>query len=132
MFFIGPESDELTDDHEGYVAGRYRDDYCSDIWTDVSRCAPGTFVSYLAACECGWAGPDRPYSDEGYRHCERDWVIEHFAPAVLARVRRRVAGGGAVMATGADFDFDFTGTATGDGASAGAGCAAGGQRGHPG
>ena len=118
MFFIGPESDGLTDDHEGYVAGRYRDGYRSDIWTDVSRCAGGTFVSYLAACACGWTGSDRPYSDQGYRRCERDWVIGHFAPDVLSRVRGPAAGAVAVVASGVDFDFDFTSTATGDGAPA--------------
>jgi hypothetical protein len=26
MFFIGSGGDEMTDEHEGYVAGRYRDD----------------------------------------------------------------------------------------------------------
>jgi hypothetical protein len=55
MFFIGEGADTVTDDHEGFVAGRYRDGSASDIWTSVARCAHGTFVGYCAACECGWA-----------------------------------------------------------------------------
>jgi hypothetical protein len=43
--------------HAGYVAGRYRDGSWSDHWTDVARCAAGTFTAYRPACRCGWTGP---------------------------------------------------------------------------
>lgn len=66
MFFIGAGADEVTDDHEGYVAGRCRDGSRSDIWTEVSRCPPGSFTGFVPACECGWSGADQPYSASGY------------------------------------------------------------------
>jgi hypothetical protein len=109
MFFIGAGADEMTDEHEGYVAGRYRDGSRSDIWTDVTRCAEYTFIAYLPACECGWTGTDHPASEPGYRHCQREWVIQHFTPAVLPQVRQPATSGASVQAPTRDFDFDVDG-----------------------
>jgi hypothetical protein len=106
MFFTGPEADAMTDEHEGYVAGRCRDGSRTDIWTDVTRCGPLTFIAYLPVCECGWTGPDRPFHAPGYRQCQHDWVTQHFAPRVLPQVRRPDSGA-APTATGSDFDFAF-------------------------
>ena len=105
MFFIGSGADEVTDDHEGFVAGRYRDGALSDIWTDVSRCAPGTFVSYLPACECGWYGSDLPSDPSGYRACQRAWLEEHFAAAVARQRRAQV--GERFPSHLSDSDFDW-------------------------
>lgn len=51
------------------MAGRYRDGAWSDGWTDVSRCAPGTFVAYAPACRCGWRGAEHPATERGLRGC---------------------------------------------------------------
>lgn len=77
MLFIGPCSDERTDGHEGYVAGRYRNGTYSDIWTDVARCAERTFTAYAPACECGWRGPIQEATDVGYAACQRVWLRAH-------------------------------------------------------
>jgi hypothetical protein len=105
MFFIGAGADARTDEHEGYVAGRYRDGSRSDIWTDVTRCAELSFISYLPACECGWTGSDQPYSETGFRQCQHDWVTQHFAPEVFPSVRRPVTSGASTELSGVDFDF---------------------------
>lgn len=105
MFFIGAGADARTDEHEGYVAGRYRDGSRSDIWTDVTRCAERSFISYLPACECGWTGSDQPYSEAGFRQCQHDWVTQHFAPEVFPSVRRPVTSGASTELSGVDFDF---------------------------
>ncbi len=72
------------DDHDGYVAGRYRDGSVSDEWTDVERCAGGTFVAYLPRCTCGWSGRDRPVSGPSVMACRREWFLGHVVvlPAV--------------------------------------------------
>lgn len=105
MFFIGAGADEVTDDHEGYVAGRYRDGVRSDIWTDVSRCTSGTFTGYLPACECGWQGADRSATPAGYEACQRAWLDEHFGPTVAPQRRADLGGGFAATLTDADFDW---------------------------
>ena len=107
MFFIGAGSDARTDEHEGYVAGRYRDGSRSDIWTDVTRCAESTFISYLPACDCGWTGSDQPYSEAGFRQCQHEWVSQHFAPEIFPSVRRPITSGASAEISGADFDFNF-------------------------
>ncbi len=70
----------ITDDHQGYVAGRYRDGSTSDGWTDVSRCAPGTFVRFVARCTCGWSGRDRPATDAGVLSARQEWFLGHVVP----------------------------------------------------
>lgn len=59
------------DGHYGYVAGRYRDGFFSDVWTDVSRCASGTFTAYAPACTCGWLGDIHPSTASGF-HSSRE------------------------------------------------------------
>jgi hypothetical protein len=63
--------------HDGYVAGRYRDGAWSDRWTEVHRCAEGTFVGYAPACRCGWRGAIFPATPDGLMACQRAWVFEH-------------------------------------------------------
>ncbi|MEU7812978.1 hypothetical protein [Pseudonocardia sp. NPDC049154] len=85
MLFIGREADEATDEHEGYIAGRYRNGALSDIWTDVTRCAQGTFTALVPACECGWRGlPQRP-DRRGVDRCWSAWFTEHFVRLAVAR-----------------------------------------------
>lgn len=67
------------EDHDGFVAGRYRDGAWSDRWTEVHRCAEGTFTGYAPACRCGWRGPVQPPTAEGHLACQRHWVFEHGA-----------------------------------------------------
>jgi hypothetical protein len=55
VLFTEPGADPVPG-HVGFLAGRYRDGAYSDVWTDVSRCAEGTFVRYAPACTCGWGG----------------------------------------------------------------------------
>jgi hypothetical protein len=105
MFFIGAGADEVTDDHEGYVAGRCRDGTRSDIWTDVSRCPRGAFTGYLPACECGWSGADRTATPAGYAACQRAWLDEHFAPAVAPQRRADLGPRFAATLTSTDFDW---------------------------
>jgi hypothetical protein len=89
--FVTGESGDLVGQHRGYVAGRYRDGYRSDHWTDVTRCAQHTFISYLAVCTCGWTGPDRQCTDEDYRCCLQDWEARHSGAEVLSPVGRPTA-----------------------------------------
>jgi hypothetical protein len=63
--------------HRGFVAGRYRDWSWSDIWTDVARCAPGTFTGVAAACTCGWRGSPHPPSISNLQDCHWEWVFLH-------------------------------------------------------
>ena len=56
MLYIGEPDIPGSDNHEGFVAGRYRNGAYSDIWTNVRRCAERTFLAYAPACECGWRG----------------------------------------------------------------------------
>jgi hypothetical protein len=107
MFFIGSGADEMTDEHEGYVAGRYRNGSRSDLWTDVTRCAEYTFIAYLPACECGWTGTDSPATEPGHRQCEHDWAAQHFIPTVLPHVRQPATSGAPMQPPTRDFDFDF-------------------------
>jgi hypothetical protein len=107
MFFIGAGADAMTDEHEGYVSGRYLDGSASDIWTDVTRCAEGTFIGYHPACECGWTGTEQPRTEAAYRQCQRDWATGHFVPEVLPLVRRPVSVGAPTTVSNDDFDFDL-------------------------
>lgn len=79
MLYTGERELPGSDDHEGFVAGRYRNSAHSDIWTDVRRCAEGTFSAYIPACECGWRGNPHPVTDGGYRGARQAWVDTHFA-----------------------------------------------------
>ncbi|MEK6439253.1 hypothetical protein [Pseudonocardia sp. T1-2H] len=102
MVFTGPGADEATDDHEGYVAGRYPDGTYSKIWTDVTECAAGTFLAYAPACECGWrGGQDHPLTPAGHLACQRVWVHDHFQR--LAPARQIVARLGRALDHEADF-----------------------------
>ena len=65
--------------HAGFLAGRYRNGALSDAWTDVSRCAEGTFVGYVPACSCGWRGAVQPASPAGRFLSTRLWRDEHLA-----------------------------------------------------
>ena len=81
----------LIDDHCGYVAGRYRDGALSDTWTDVTRCAQGTFIGYAPACTCGWVGRIQPSSPPGLKACLQHLAAEHLSglaaePRTLATV----------------------------------------------
>jgi hypothetical protein len=79
MGFIGPGAGEATDEHEGFIAGRYRNGALSDNWTDVTRCAHGTFTAFVPACGCGWRGtPQRP-DQRGLERCRDSWSTDHVA-----------------------------------------------------
>lgn len=65
--------------HAGFLVGRYRDGAFSDAWTDVSRCAEGTFVAYAPACSCGWRGAAQPATAAGRLWCARLWRDDHLA-----------------------------------------------------
>jgi hypothetical protein len=59
----------------------------SDNWTDVARCARGTFVGFVRACTCGWYGGIRPNTIDGFRDCQRALRQEHLSqlwPAAAA------------------------------------------------
>jgi hypothetical protein len=77
MIVTGRPGAAASSDHAVYVAGRYRDGALSDTWTDVARCAPGTFVGYVPACTCGWTGAIRLSTVEGFRECQRALRFEH-------------------------------------------------------
>lgn len=65
------------DEHGGYVAGRYRNGSLSDGWTDVERCAGGTFLRYVPRCACGWTGRDRPATAVSAMACRQEWFLGH-------------------------------------------------------
>lgn len=69
----------MADIHHGYVAGRYRDGVLSDTWTDVRRCAEGTFIAYVARCECDWRGENHPADSDGYHACQRELIRSHLS-----------------------------------------------------
>jgi hypothetical protein len=89
LFYAGSDSDEFTDEHEGWVAGRYPDGSLSDIWTDVRACAEPNFTAYLPRCECGWMGTALTATPAGYRAAERQWRTRHLAEVVARRPVRR-------------------------------------------
>lgn len=70
----------IDDDHGGYVAGRYRDGSLSDGWTDVLRCASGTFTRFLPRCACGWTGRERSATAAGAMACRQEWFLSHVVP----------------------------------------------------
>ena len=63
-----------VDEHRGLIAGRYRDGALSDGWTDVTRCAWGTFTAYVATCRCGWRGTAQVPDARGADRCR--WQLE--------------------------------------------------------
>jgi hypothetical protein len=73
-----------VDGHCGYVAGRYRDWAFSDTWTDVRRCAHGTFIGYAPACTCGWSGEIRPGTPSGLEACRQDLITDHLNDLLTA------------------------------------------------
>jgi CubicO group peptidase (beta-lactamase class C family) len=94
--FVTGRSGAASSDHAVYVAGRYRDGALSDTWTDVTRCAPGTFVAYVPTCSCGWTGAIRSNTLDGFRECQRALRSEHLSrlqnvptAAVRGQVGRR-------------------------------------------
>ena len=85
LLYRGSDADEFTDEHEGWVAGRFRDGSLSDIWTDVRSCAEDAFTAYLPRCECGWMGTDVSATSGGYHAAERQWQSRHLPTVVAAR-----------------------------------------------
>jgi hypothetical protein len=73
------------DGHCGYVAGQYRDGLLSDTWTDVTRCARGTFVGFAPVCTCGWQGDVQPGNPAGFQTCEELLIAEHLGGFDRAR-----------------------------------------------
>jgi hypothetical protein len=78
-----------SDGHAGYVAGRYRDGALSDTWTDVARCARGTFIGYVPACTCGWTGTIQPATPGGFQISQRELRTAHIGQ--VSRTPRRTA-----------------------------------------
>lgn len=94
--FVTGRPGAASSDHAVYVAGRYRDGALSDTWTDVARCAPGTFIAYVPACTCGWTGAIQANTLDGFRESQRALRSEHLSrlpapPPVPVResIRRR-------------------------------------------
>jgi hypothetical protein len=79
MFAVPLGAEDGPAGHAGYLAGRYRNGAFSDVWTDVSRCAEGTFVAYVPACSCGWRGTVQPAPPSGRFRSSRLWRDEHLA-----------------------------------------------------
>lgn len=82
VLFTSVALDASPHGHLGYLAGRYRDGAWSDEWTDVSRCADGTFRVYAPACTCGWRGVQYPPTAFGRVASRRAWQTEHIAALV--------------------------------------------------
>lgn len=77
LMYTGPDADEATDQHEGYVAGRRADGTLTDIWTDTERPAPGVYTGYVPRCECGWIGSWYSPTARGYVAAEQAWRDGH-------------------------------------------------------
>ncbi|MGH4024573.1 MAG: hypothetical protein ACRDRV_08315 [Pseudonocardiaceae bacterium] len=90
LLYCGSDADEFTDEHEGWVAGRFRDGSLSDIWTDVHGCADQTVTAYLPRCECGWIGTAVPATSGGYNAAERQWRSRHLPEVVATRPAPRL------------------------------------------
>jgi hypothetical protein len=89
LLYRGPDSDEFTDEHEGWVAGVRPDGSHSDIWTDVRAGADQAFRAYLPRCECGWAGTEVPATPGGYDAAECQWRARHLSEVIAGRPARR-------------------------------------------
>lgn len=89
LLYSGPDADEFTDDHEGWVAGLSPDGTLSGIWTDVRDCADQTFCAYLPRCECGWIGMGVPATFGGYNAAECQWRARHLSEVIARRPARR-------------------------------------------
>ena len=99
MIVTGKMGVPLINGHCGYVAGRYRDGLFTDTWTDVSRCARGTFVGFAPVCTCGWQGEVQSATAGGLRTCEELLVADHLggldhvhAPVMATLSTLRVRG----------------------------------------
>ncbi|MGH3794295.1 MAG: hypothetical protein ACRDSP_05350 [Pseudonocardiaceae bacterium] len=90
LLYNGSDSDEFTDEHEGWVAGLLPDGSLSGIWTDVRDGADQTFSAYLPRCECGWVGMTVLATPGGYHAAERQWRAGHLAEVIARRPVRRV------------------------------------------
>ena len=77
VLFTDPRDELAVPAHRGFAAGRYRDWSWSDVWTDVSRCASGTFTAVAGGCTCGWRGPAHPPRGDALDACRWDWVFVH-------------------------------------------------------
>src|ERR1700742_657670 len=88
LLYRGSDADEFTDEHEGWVAGRFPDGSLSDIWTDVRSGSTQPFTAYLPRCECGWVGTAVPAAPGGYNCAEWQWRSRHLPEFVAARPAR--------------------------------------------
>ena len=78
----------------GYLAGRYRDWSWCDSWTDVPRCAPGTFTAVRARnihrgrgrmqLRLARASPPAPTCSAGL---QVEWVFTHILQLSSRTVR---------------------------------------------
>jgi hypothetical protein len=87
LYGVG-NSDEATDGHEGYVAGRQTDGYLTDVWTDVRVHLDGRYAAYVPRCECGWTGPPFSTTPSGYAACAQLWRDKHLEAFLRAREPR--------------------------------------------
>lgn len=83
LLYRGPDADEFTDEHEGYVAARDLDGQLTDIWTDATTLPTAT--AYQARCDCGWVGAAYPADAGGYHACQHSWATQHLVPYLMAR-----------------------------------------------
>lgn len=86
LLYRGTDADDFTDEHEGWVAGRFADGSLSDIWTDVRSSVEQLFHAYLPRCECGWLGTAVPPTPGGYHSAVRQWRSRHL-PEIIAEHR---------------------------------------------
>jgi hypothetical protein len=77
VLFTTSELGAAIPGHTGFIAGRYRNGACSDVWTDVRRCASRTFTHYLPACTCGWTGVPVGADEVGWMRCQRALRHQH-------------------------------------------------------
>jgi hypothetical protein len=85
VLFSASDPQALPVGHAGFLAGRYRDGAYSDEWTDVLRCAEGTFVGYAPACTCGWRGHPQPANSAGRALSRREWFRHHLTEVDTTR-----------------------------------------------
>jgi hypothetical protein len=96
VMVTGRQGVPSIDGHCGFVAGEYRDGLLSDTWTDVTRCARGTFVGLVPACSCGWRGEVRPVTASGLETCQLSVATEHLSDP--GRVRSAAFGFSSALA----------------------------------
>lgn len=79
------ETEELTGEHDGYVAGRMADGQLTGMSIDVRMHLDDRYVAYVPRCRCGWTGPTFSTTSSGFAACERLWRDRHFEPFHRAR-----------------------------------------------